>query len=53
MPDFDDAPEIDNSCLNRIRERTLQIEKRHLHQEEAKNIVPELKNVIEEEIKGE
>lgn len=51
MTELHDTPEIDEESLDRIRERLLQTEERHLHQQEARKIVPELKEVIEEEIK--
>lgn len=45
-----ESSEISEECLTRIRERTLKIEKKHLHQKEARNIVPKIKEMIEEEI---
>lgn len=50
MGDISDSPEISEECLTRIRERTLKIEKEQLHQKEARNIVPKIKEMIEEEV---
>jgi hypothetical protein len=50
MTDGAGSPDIDKESLNNIREKTLQIEKEHLHQNEARNIVPKIKEMIEEEI---
>jgi hypothetical protein len=50
MEDITESPEISKECLARIREQTLKIEKEHLHQKEARNIVPKIKEMIEEEV---
>lgn len=42
--------EVDSDTLARIRERTLQAEKKQLHMRKAHNIIPEIKEIVEEEI---
>jgi hypothetical protein len=45
-----DSVDVSDDVLEKIRERTLKIEKEHLHQKEARGIVPKIENMIEEEI---
>ena len=42
--DFDDA------TLARIRERTLRAEKKQLHKRKPHNIIPEIEEIIKEEV---
>ncbi len=42
--------DIDSETLARIRNRTLQAEKKQLHMRKPHNIIPEIQKIIEEEI---
>lgn len=42
--------EVDSDTLARIRERTLRAEKKQLHMRKTHNIIPEIKEIVEEEI---
>jgi len=50
MSGTDGAPDIDDGTLARIRERTLEAEKKQLHKRKAHNIIPEIEEIVEEEI---
>jgi hypothetical protein len=42
--------DIDQETIERIRERVLDAEKQQLHLKRPNNIIPEIKQIIEEEI---
>lgn len=42
--------EIDQESLRRIREQVLAAEKRQLHMRKPHNIIPEIQEIIEEEV---
>lgn len=42
--------EVDADTLVRIRERTLKAEQKQLHMKKTHNIIPEIKQIVEEEI---
>jgi len=44
-----DVEEVDSETLARIRERTLR-EKKQLHMQKVHNLIPKLKEIVEEEI---
>lgn len=46
----EDSIDIDNKTLAAIRERTLRAEKKQLHKRRPHNIIPEIKEIVEEEI---
>lgn len=50
MPNETDTTDIDDRTLAKIRERTLQAERNQLHKRRAHNIIPEIKEIVEEEI---
>lgn len=50
MSQQDSIENLDSETLARIRERTLEAEKKQLHMRKVHNIIPEIKNIIEEEI---
>lgn len=50
MSNSEDVEGVDAETLARIRERTLQAEKRQLHMRKPHNIIPEIKEIVEEEI---
>ena len=45
-----DVEEVDSETLARIRERTLREEKKQLHMRKVHNLIPKLKEIVEEEI---
>jgi len=45
-----DVEKIDSETLARIRERTLREEKKQLHMQKVHNLIPKLKEIVEEEI---
>lgn len=52
MPDRESGggSTIDPATLARIRERTLEAERKQLHKRKPHNIIPELETIIREEI---
>lgn len=50
MSQQDDFEEVDSETLARIRERTLKAERKQLHMRKPHNIIPELKQIVEEEV---
>lgn len=50
MSEQGDIDEVDSDTLARIRERTLQAERQQLHMQKPHNIIPEIKEIVEEEI---
>ncbi|MFC7216047.1 hypothetical protein ACFQO4_18415 [Saliphagus sp. GCM10025334] len=50
MSEPDAAEEVSSETLARIRERTLRAEKKQLHMRKTHNIIPEIKEIVEEEI---
>ncbi|MBV0926230.1 hypothetical protein KTS45_18645 [Halomicroarcula limicola] len=50
MTDSEDTEDVSTETLARIRERTLRAEKKQLHMRKPHNIIPELKEIVEEEI---
>lgn len=50
MTNRKETTEIDGEILVRIRERTLQAEREQLHKRRPHNIIPEIKEIVEEEI---
>jgi hypothetical protein len=50
MSQQNDYEDIDSDTLARIRERTLKAERKQLHMRKPHNIIPEIKEIIEEEI---
>ena len=44
------AEDVDPETLARIRERTLREEKKQLHMQKVHNLIPKLKEIVEEEI---
>lgn len=50
MSNSEDVQDVDAETLERIRERTLQAEKQQLHMRKPHNIIPEIKEIVEEEI---
>lgn len=50
MNDQGSSPDIDDETLRRIRERTLQAESEQLHMRRPHKIIPEIKDIVEEEI---
>jgi len=45
-----DVEKTDSETLARIRERTLREEKKQLHMQKVHNLIPKLKEIVEEEI---
>lgn len=50
MSEGGNIEEVDSETLERIRERTLRAEQKQLHMRKAHNIIPEIKEIVEEEI---
>jgi hypothetical protein len=50
MSQQDELEEVNSETLARIRERTLRAEKKQLHMQRPHNIIPEIEDIIEEEI---
>lgn len=50
MSDERDVNETDPETLKQIRERVLTAEKRQLHMRKPHNIIPEIEEIIEEEV---
>lgn len=50
MPESSPPSDIDEETLSRIREQVLKAEKRQLHMRKPHNIIPEIQEIIEEEI---
>lgn len=52
MSDSTDKTELDfdSKTLARIRERTLRAEKKQLHKRKPHNIIPEIEEIIKEEV---
>lgn len=50
MSQQNEHEDLDSETLARIRERTLRAEKKQLHMRKPHNIIPEIKEIIEEEI---
>lgn len=48
--DSDAEPDFDSETLVRIRERTLRAEKKQLHKRKPHNIIPEIEDIIKEEV---
>jgi hypothetical protein len=45
-----DGENVDPATLARIRERTLEAERKQLHKRKPHNIIPEIETIIREEI---
>jgi len=50
MSDQGSTPDIGDETLRRIRERTLQAESEQLYMRTPHNIIPEIREIVEEEI---
>lgn len=50
MSQQNDHEDLGSETLARIRERTLRAENKQLHMRKPHNIIPEIKEIIEEEI---
>lgn len=50
MSQQEDLEGVGSEALVRIRERTLKAEKKQLHMRKTHNIIPEIKEIIEEEV---
>lgn len=50
MPNETDTTDIDDETLAKIRERTLKAERDQLHKRLPHNIIPEIQEIVEEEI---
>lgn len=50
MDEQESGPDIEEETLRRIRERTLQAESKQLHMRRPHKIIPEIKEIVEEEI---
>jgi hypothetical protein len=50
MSQRDELDDVDSETLIRIRERTLQAERNQLHMQKPHNIIPEIKEIVEEEM---
>lgn len=50
MSDEGSIEDVDTETLARIRERTLRAERAQLHMRKPHNIIPEIQEIIEEEI---
>lgn len=50
MDEQEPDPTIEEETLRRIRERTLQAESEQLHMRRPHRIIPEIKEIVEEEI---
>lgn len=50
MPDTAESTDVDEETLTRIRERTLEAERKQLHMRRPHNIIPEITEIVEEEI---
>jgi len=50
MSDASSSDEIDQDTLRRIREQVLKAERKQLHMRKPHNIIPEIEDIIEEEI---
>lgn len=50
MTEHGDVEDVDSETLVRIRERTLREEKNQLHMQKVHNLIPKLKEIVEEEI---
>lgn len=48
--EVDAEVEIDEETVSRIRERVLEAESEQLHLKRPHNIIPEIKQIIEEEV---
>lgn len=49
-PGREQAIDIDEDTIMRIRERVLEAEKEQLHLKRAHGIIPEIKRIVEEEV---
>lgn len=50
MSEQGEVEEVDSETLARIRERTLRAERQQLHMRKPHNIIPEIKEIVEEEV---
>jgi DNA replication initiation complex subunit (GINS family) len=50
MDDQGSTRDIEDETLRRIRERTLQAESEQLHMRRPHKIIPEIRDIVEEEI---
>lgn len=50
MSDQGSTPDIGDETLRKIRERTLQAESEQLHMRRPHKIIPEIREIVEEEI---
>ncbi|GAB3417834.1 hypothetical protein GCM10027435_17000 [Haloparvum alkalitolerans] len=50
MDEGGSTPDVDKETLRRIRERTLQAESEQLHMRRPHKIIPEIREIVEEEI---
>lgn len=50
MSEQGDVEGVDSETLSRIRQRTLRAERQQLHMRKPHNIIPEIKEIVEDEV---